>query len=42
MISYFEHNSLKRIPVLIDHLGSGKELALISDAGTPGISDPAY
>ncbi len=42
MISYFEHNSLKRIPVLIDHLGSGKDLALISDAGTPGISDPAY
>ena len=42
LISYFEHNSIKRIPVLIDHLVSGKDLALISDAGTPGISDPAY
>mgnify|MGYP001260059030 CR=1 FL=1 len=42
LISYFEHNSLKKIPVLINYLINGKDLALISDAGTPGISDPAY
>ena len=42
LISYFEHNKLSRIPVLIDHLRIGNDLALITDAGTPGISDPAY
>ena len=41
-ISYFEHNSFARIPKLINHLNSGEDLALVSDAGTPGISDPAY
>ena len=42
LISYFEHNSSSRIPKLLDHLLTGKDLALITDAGTPGISDPAY
>ncbi len=42
LISYFEHNKFSRIPKLIDHLKSGNDLALITDAGTPGISDPAY
>jgi len=42
LISYFEHNKLSRIPVLIDHIKNGNDLALITDAGTPGISDPAY
>ena len=42
LISYFEHNKLSRIPKLINHLNDGNDLALISDAGTPGISDPAY
>ena len=41
-ISYFEHNSFSRIPKLMKHLNSGNDLALVSDAGTPGISDPAY
>ena len=41
-ISYFEHNRFARIPKLIEHLNSGKDLALVTDAGTPGISDPAY
>ena len=42
MISYFEHNRFSRIPRLMKHLTSGKDLAVITDAGTPGISDPAY
>ena len=42
LISYFEHNRFTRIPKIIDHLNSGKDLAVITDAGTPGISDPAY
>jgi|TARA_B100001964_G_scaffold242671_1_gene318140 16S rRNA (cytidine1402-2'-O)-methyltransferase len=41
-ISYYEHNRYTRIPKLIDHLIDGKDIALITDAGTPGISDPAY
>lgn len=42
MISYFEHNRTSRIPKLIKHLNKGEDIALITDAGTPGISDPAY
>ena len=42
LISYYEHNRFTRIPKIINHLNSGKDLAVISDAGTPGISDPAY
>ena len=41
-ISYFEHNRFSRIPQIINHLNSGKDIAVVSDAGTPGISDPAY
>ena len=42
MISYFEHNRFKRIPKIIERLNQGENIALITDAGTPGISDPAY
>jgi 16S rRNA (cytidine1402-2'-O)-methyltransferase len=41
-ISYHEHNTRKRIPELLTHLHSGKTLALVTDAGMPGISDPGY
>jgi len=41
-ISYFEHNRFTRIPQIVDHLISGKNIAVVTDAGTPGISDPAY
>ena len=41
-ISYFEFNRESRMPILLKHLLAGKNLALITDAGTPGISDPAY
>jgi len=42
MISYFEHNRLAQIPKIISKLLSYESVAIVSDAGTPGISDPAY
>ncbi len=39
---YHQHNEHKILQHLIDQLGGGKEMALITDAGTPGISDPAF
>ncbi|MEM5782465.1 MAG: 16S rRNA (cytidine(1402)-2'-O)-methyltransferase [Candidatus Aenigmatarchaeota archaeon] len=40
LISYHQHSQLKKIDEIINLLKNGKNLALISDAGTPGISDP--
>jgi 16S rRNA (cytidine1402-2'-O)-methyltransferase len=40
LLSYHHHSKLSRIDKIAEHLGSGKNLALVSDAGTPGISDP--
>ena len=42
MVSYFSYNEKQRTPQLIQHLLDGKSIALVSDAGTPGISDPAH
>ncbi len=42
MVSYFEHNELKRVPDLVERLKQGAAIALVSDAGTPAISDPGY
>lgn len=41
-ISYHEHNRNSRIPDILEHLNHGKAIALVSDAGMPGISDPGY
>lgn len=41
-ISYHDHNRLSRIPEVIDRLQQGQAIALVSDAGMPGISDPGY
>jgi 16S rRNA (cytidine1402-2'-O)-methyltransferase len=41
-VSYFEHNEFKRVDKLLSHLKGGKDIALVTDAGTPGISDPGY
>lgn len=40
LTSYFEHNKLSKGPQLIAELLGGKEIALVSDAGMPGVSDP--
>jgi len=39
-ISYHEHSSENKVNQVIEMLSAGKNLALVSDAGTPGISDP--
>lgn len=39
-LSYHEHNSRGRLPQLIRRLEAGESVALVTDAGTPGISDP--
>jgi 16S rRNA (cytidine1402-2'-O)-methyltransferase len=40
--SYFEYNKVKKTDYLLGVLKEGKSVALVSDAGTPGISDPGY
>lgn len=42
MLSYHSHSSDAKIQKLIELLKSGHSIALVSDAGTPGISDPAF
>ena len=39
-VSYYEHNKLARGPQLLRQLAEGRSIALVTDAGTPGISDP--
>jgi 16S rRNA (cytidine1402-2'-O)-methyltransferase len=41
-IAYHEHNEIERVPELIERLESGQSVALVSDAGTPLISDPGW
>ena len=41
-ISYFEYNEDRRIPDLIARMEAGATVALVTDAGTPAISDPGY
>ena len=40
LISLNKHNSHKKIPTIVSYLKSGKSIALVSDAGMPGICDP--
>lgn len=40
--SYYEYNKFKKAPYLVERLKDGQEIALVSDAGMPGISDPGY
>ena len=41
-VSYYEHNKLVRGPQLLRRLAEGGSVALVTDAGTPGISDPGF
>src|SRR5260370_31223095 len=40
LVSYHEHNEAMRTAQLVERLAAGETLALITDAGTPGLSDP--
>jgi 16S rRNA (cytidine1402-2'-O)-methyltransferase len=42
LISYHEHNELTRAPEIVIELEQGAKIALVSDAGTPAISDPGH
>jgi len=42
LLSFFSHNEQIRVPQIIERLKQGESIAIVSDAGTPGISDPAY
>jgi 16S rRNA (cytidine1402-2'-O)-methyltransferase len=42
LVSYHEHNEAERTPQLIARLKSGASVALVSNAGTPTVSDPGY
>jgi 16S rRNA (cytidine1402-2'-O)-methyltransferase len=42
LVSYFSYNERRRVPELISRLKAGASVAVVTDAGTPGISDPAY
>jgi 16S rRNA (cytidine1402-2'-O)-methyltransferase len=42
MVSHYSYNESHRIPQLIDQLKQGRSVAVVTDAGTPGISDPAF
>jgi 16S rRNA (cytidine1402-2'-O)-methyltransferase len=41
-LSYHQHNRNERLPELLSQLSQGKAIALVTDAGIPGISDPGY
>ena len=42
MVSYQEHNEEEMVPRLVREIGQGRRIALVSDAGTPLVSDPGY
>ena len=42
LVSHYSYNERRRIPELLARLHEGKSIAVVTDAGTPGISDPAF
>jgi 16S rRNA (cytidine1402-2'-O)-methyltransferase len=42
LLSYHEHNEADRLPRVLGELGAGRSVALVSDAGTPVLSDPGF
>ena len=41
LVSYHSYNEVRRVPELMEKLRKGSSVAVVTDAGTPGISDPA-
>ena len=42
LVSYHEHNKYEKTPVLVQRMLKGETIALVTDAGTPAISDPGF
>lgn len=42
LLSYHSYNETRRSPLIVGKLSEGKSIALVTDAGTPGVSDPAF
>lgn len=42
LVSLFEHNERARVPALIERLQRGESIAVVTDAGSPGIADPGF
>lgn len=42
LVSYHEHNERTQVPYLLDRLEKGENVALVTDAGMPAVSDPGY
>jgi len=42
LTSYFEHNKLNKLNTILEKLAQGDDVALVSEAGMPGLSDPGY
>ncbi|HET9328220.1 MAG TPA: 16S rRNA (cytidine(1402)-2'-O)-methyltransferase [Candidatus Eisenbacteria bacterium] len=42
VVSLFEHNEQRRVPALIERLTAGDSVAVVTDAGSPGVADPGY
>jgi 16S rRNA (cytidine1402-2'-O)-methyltransferase len=42
LVAFNEGNERRQVPMLLEHLRSGRDVAVVSDAGMPGLSDPGY
>src|SRR5207244_404801 len=42
LVSLFEHNERARTAALVERLGAGDDVAVVTDAGSPGVSDPGF
>jgi 16S rRNA (cytidine1402-2'-O)-methyltransferase len=42
LCSYHDHNKVRQVPRILARLRQGEKVAIVSDAGTPGIADPGY
>jgi 16S rRNA (cytidine1402-2'-O)-methyltransferase len=42
VVSLFEHNERRKVPALVERLRAGDSVAVVTDAGSPGVADPGY